>query len=83
METNKKNSRPAHTVRHGMVRATVWPQQGEKGAWFNVIVDRGYRDKEGAWQKTNYLTREDLLPAARALEHAYDWIVTKQTEDKV
>lgn len=67
-------SAPEHKVHYGRVDVAVWRRQADDGrAWYSFSVSRSYKDRDDKWQRTTSLDEEDLLPAARALEHAYDW----------
>ena len=39
-------SKPAHKIRIGVLQATIWRNQSEKGPWYSVIPARSY--KQGA-----------------------------------
>jgi hypothetical protein len=67
-------SAPEHKVHYGRVDVAVWRRQADDGrAWYSFTVSRSYKDRDDQWQRTASLDEEDLLPAARALERAYDW----------
>jgi len=36
--------RPAHEIRLGRIKATIWANQGDNGPWFNVTLSRNYKD---------------------------------------
>ena len=66
---------PEHKVHYGRVDVAVWRRQAEDGrAWYSFTVSRSYKDRDDKWQRTSSLDEEDMLPAARALERAYDWV---------
>ena len=65
---------PEHKVHYGRVDVAVWKRQADDGrTWYSFTASRSYKDREDKWQRTASLDEEDLLPAARALERAYDW----------
>ena len=79
-ETTK--NRPAHEVRFGAVRAVVWSNATENGPMMNVTVSRSYKTKDGdgndVWRDSDSFGRDDLLPLAKALDHAHTWICQQQ-----
>jgi hypothetical protein len=65
---------PEHKVHYGRVDVAVWRRQADDGrTWYSFTVSRSYKDRDDTWQRTTSLDEEDLLPAAKALERAYDW----------
>lgn len=74
-EQGAPKNRPAHEVRFGSVRAVIWSNQTESGAvMFNVTVSRSYKTSDGNWRDSDSFGRDDLLPLAKALDHAHTWI---------
>ncbi|MCG8604367.1 hypothetical protein MJD09_05125 [bacterium] len=67
-DTNK----PADTLRDGSVRATIWPNQTEKGTFHSVTLDRTYTDADGNVKNTHSFSGADLLKVSRLAEQAYD-----------
>ena len=64
---------PEYKVHYGRVDVAVWRRQADDGrARYSFTVSRSYKDRDDQWQRTASLDEEDLLPAARALERAYD-----------
>jgi hypothetical protein len=73
-----QGNRPVHTVRYAAVQVDVWENPGEHGPWHSVSLRRTYKDKvTGEWKKAHSLGRDDLLPAAQALEEAYRWVASQ------
>ncbi len=67
--------RPAHEIRIGRVRATVWANQHEKqGTWYSVTLTRSYKDAQGQWQTANSFGRDDLLVLGEICRQAFLWI---------
>ena len=56
------------------IKAKVWTNSGNKGAWYNVTFARCYRDDDGEFQDSDSYSRDDLLHLARAAEKAFDHI---------
>jgi hypothetical protein len=68
-----RKDRPAHEVRLGSVKATVWKNESERGSHFNTTVSRIYRDGD-IWKTSDSFGRDDLLPLAKAIDQAHSWI---------
>ena len=51
--------KPVHEIRLGSTKATIWPNNSEKGIRYNVTVSRGYHDGKG-WKETQSFGRDDL-----------------------
>ncbi len=66
-------TRPAHEIRLGRIRATIWPNQAENGTWYNVTVSRTYRDGD-EWKSSPSFGRDDLLLVAKVADLAHTWI---------
>jgi len=47
MEKNK----PEAIIRVGNgIKATIWPNEGTNGTWYNVAISRTYKDPSGNFQ---------------------------------
>ena len=74
---------PERKFRAGAISVTVWKNKsqsvkGEDVEYQTVSIERSYKDKNGAWQKTNSMRVNDLPRAAIALNKAYEHIVLKE-----
>ena len=67
------NRTPAHTIRFGRIKATIWANDGMNGQWHSVQISRTYTEG-GDWKQTDSLGRNDLLLACKALDQAHTWI---------
>ena len=65
--------RPAHEIRLGRIRATIWANQGESGTWFNVTLSRSYKDGD-EWKSSSSFGRDELLTVAKVADLANTWI---------
>jgi hypothetical protein len=71
--------KPAHEVKLGRIRATVWSNQTQDAdVWYNVTVTRRFKD-DGGWQDAASFRRDDLPIVAKAADMAYDWIWKQQS----
>ena len=65
--------RPAHEVRLGRIKATIWENDTEQGMRYNVTVNRLYKDGD-EWKQTASFGREDLQLVAKVADLAHSWI---------
>ena len=67
--------KPAHEIRLGTTKATIWPNQTERGVRYNVTFHRSYHDGK-AWKDTQSFGRDDLPRLKKCADLAYEWIFT-------
>jgi hypothetical protein len=72
-KTATESNKPAHEIRHGGLRVTIWGNKTEAGIRYNVTQEKSYKDGE-QWKQTQSYGSADLLVLARMLEQAFDWI---------
>ena len=65
--------RPAHEIRLGRIKATIWANQAEGGTWYNVTLSRNYKDDD-EWKSSASFGRDELLTVAKAADLANTWI---------
>ena len=65
--------RPAHEIRLGRIKATIWANHNDNGTWYNVTLSRGYRDGD-EWKSSSSFGRDELLTVAKAADLANGWI---------
>jgi hypothetical protein len=81
LKSTKKNEAaetknpPADKVRVGLITASIWENETEKGTFHNVTFERRYRDAEGNWKSSHSYNAEDLLALAKAADLAHTKIV--------
>ena len=72
------NQRPAHEIRIGAIKATIWTHPiPNRGARYNVALSRLYRDGE-QWKTADTFGRDDLLLLAKVIDLAHSWIFSAQ-----
>jgi hypothetical protein len=76
------SNRPAHEIRIGHVRASIWANDGgaRQDVWYRVSISRLYRDGDD-WKTATSFGRDDLPIVAKAAEMAYAWIWNKNASD--
>lgn len=71
----KKENQPAHEIRLGCIRASIWFNRSKTGRpWFTVTTSRAYKDGDGAWNDSRSFRDYDLPSLGNVLEMAQAWI---------
>ena len=83
----KQKQKPQWHLKAGVLDVACWKviakgQDGTDREFFTVTLQRSFKDKEGAWQHSQSLRRQDLLPATRLLEQAYDKLLGTTSADE-
>lgn len=66
-------SKPVHEVRFGLIKASIWHNLTRAGERYNVTLTRLFRNGD-QWKESTHFGRDDLLVAAKVLDHAHSWI---------
>ena len=74
------NEKPAHEVRLGAIKATIWKNDTGNGARYNTTFARLYRD-ETEWKSTGSFGRDDLLVVGKVADLAHSWICEQHQEE--
>jgi 5-methylthioribose kinase len=79
MTTNQ--NKPIDTLRDGALKATIWKNESEKGAFYSVDISRTY--KVGEQFKDSYsFSGTEPLQVAHLAQQAYDRIGTLRQQDR-
>jgi len=65
--------KPAHEIRLGRIKATIWANDTANGTRHNVTVSRIYKDGED-WKQSDSFGRDDLPLVCKVLDFAHTWI---------
>ena len=71
--------KPVSEVRIGHIKAAIWKNETDSGAFYNVTLSRLYRDGD-SWKSSDSLGRDDLLLAAKVLSAAHSKIYELQAD---
>ena len=71
---------PAHEIRFGRIKATIWTNETENGTRHNVQVCPLYKDGD-AWRQTGSFGRDELPLVCKVLDQAHAWIFTQARLD--
>src|SRR5438445_13418683 len=75
------NNQPVHKIRHGFVSASIWRQETDKGALFNVTFQRSYKDGD-TWKNSSSFGRNNLLVVSLIAARAFEWIAAQARNAK-
>jgi hypothetical protein len=73
--------KPALKITLHPVSAAIWRNQSEKGAFYGVTFERGYRDAEGNWKSSSSFGASDLLLLAKIADLAHTEVVRFRAGD--
>jgi hypothetical protein len=65
--------KPAHEIRLGRIKATIWENQTESGIRHNVTLSRIYKEGE-EWKQSTSFGRDDLPLVAKVADLVHTWI---------
>lgn len=71
--------RPEETLREGPLKAAIWRNDGENGAYHSVTVARTYKDRDGNLQDTQSFRPKDMLGLSELARQAHH---TAQDRDR-
>ena len=66
-------NKPAHEIRLGAIKATIWANPTDNGIRHSVTVARLYKDGD-EWKRTDSFGRDDLPLVAKVSDLAHTWI---------
>lgn len=70
--SKQSKTRPVETLRDGAIKAAIWRNESENGAFFAVTFARTYKNGKGDLEDTNSFSGTQLLRLARLADKAYD-----------
>lgn len=65
--------KPAHEIRLGRIKATIWANETDNGTRHNVSISRLFKDGD-EWKQTTSFGRDDLPLVAKVVDMAHLWI---------
>lgn len=68
---------PAHEIRIGLIKATIWGNHSKHGVNYVVTFVRLFKNGT-EWKESTRFGRDDLLVASKIADLAHSWIVAKQ-----
>lgn len=71
------NQKPAHEIRNGGIKATIWPNEGNGKPRHTVSVIRNFKAGE-EWRQSTSFHRSDLPKLIAVLTEAETWMTTNE-----
>ena len=78
MATN--TNKPAHTLRLGRVKATIWANETKYGMRFTVNFARTYKAQDGSLKSADSFDVQDLPLVEHLAGEALRWIAVRQAD---
>jgi phenylalanyl-tRNA synthetase alpha subunit len=75
MAKKQSKVRPVEEVRFGNIKSAIWRNESQNGPWFNVTLQRLYRNEDGEWTSTTSFGRDDLLLLAKVVNFAHSRVL--------
>ena len=73
MSDPSEKNRPAETLREGPLKAAIWRNEGENGAYHSVTLARTYKDQNGDLRDTNSFRSKDMLSLSELTRRAHHY----------
>ena len=73
--------KPAATLRDHNIKAVIWRNQSDKGAFYSVEFIRSYKDGDD-WKEARSFSNGQLLQVGRLAGMAYDKIAELEAADR-
>ncbi len=71
------NNKPAHEIRNGAVKVTIWSNEDQNKTRYSVTVSRSYKSGE-EWKQTTSFFKSHLSKLTAALDQAAQWIAERE-----
>lgn len=78
VKNETKKDAPVAKVSVGLQAASIWKNESEGRAFYNVTFDRRYRNAKGDWKSTGSYGAEDLLALAKLADLAHTKVLELQ-----
>ena len=77
-----ENNRPVDVLRDGNLKASIFRNEGEKGAFYSTTFARTYTDERGNLQDSHVFTGTDVLRISELGRQAYSKVRGLEKEEK-
>jgi hypothetical protein len=72
------NNKPAHEIRNGGVKVTIWLNEDQGKTRYSATVSRSYKAGE-EWKQTTSFLKSHLSKLSTALAQAEQWIAERES----
>ena len=72
---------PVHTIRMGLVKASIWKNETKAGLRHQVTIYRLFKNGD-VWQESTRFGRDDLPLVSKVMELCHEWIFFHSMEDE-
>jgi hypothetical protein len=63
------------------ITAAIWKNEGQKGAWYSVTIERTYKDGD-SYKSSGSFGRDDLLILAKVADLAHSEVLNLEQADR-
>lgn len=78
----QSSNKPIVSLRDGSLKVAVFANETENSVRYSGQLVRSYRDQDGNWRDTSYLSNTEFLRAGNLLIRVYEQIQQLKAEDK-
>ena len=79
-KNKKRKNRPVDRINFGAIKVAIWASKTKYGKKHFANVQKVYKDGDD-FESTSFFGREDLLPAAKALNEAHSRVLELDQEE--
>jgi hypothetical protein len=72
---------PVHTIRYRNLKASIWKNDGQNGAFYSVTLGRSYQDDQNVWHDVTSFNSGDLPLLAKLANDCHSWIEWQTRRD--
>jgi len=69
-----QKNRPVETFRDGRLKATIWQNESDKGAYHTVSLSKVFEDQSGQLRETNSFSAGELLRVAELARESHAFV---------
>jgi hypothetical protein len=80
-QANEPANPPVAKIRVGLITASIWGRETEKGRFYATSFERRYKTQQGQWQTSHSYDPGDLLELAKAADLAHTKILELRATD--
>ena len=74
-------TQPIHTIRFGLIKASIWQNHTRSGDRHTVSIVRLYKNGD-SWKESTRFGRDDLPLVCKASDLAHSWIFQHSQADR-